>query len=216
MRIEVTVPDKLSQITLEQYQRFLKIQNETDDPRFLQVKMIEIFCDVNAQEVLHMKLSDTNAVCEMLNELFDQKPALVKKTKINGKDYGFIPNLEDISLGEYIDLDTYIGDWENMHLTMNVLYRPIKGKYGERYSVEDYKGGDGIHMKDITMDCVISALLFFYNLGIDLSETILSYLRESQESNLVQYLSSHESGVGINHFTHSLKETLKDLKISLN
>ena len=130
MRIEVIVPDKLSQITLEQYQRFLKIQNENDDPRFLQVKMIEIFCDVNPQEILHMKLSDTNAICEMLNDLFEQKPALVKKTKIGEKDYGFIPNLEDISLGEYIDLDTYIGDWENMHLTMNVLYRPLKGKYG--------------------------------------------------------------------------------------
>ena len=203
MRIEVVVPDKLSQVTLGQYQKFFKIQQTTEDERFLQIKMIEIFCDVPAETVLNMKLSDTFAICQMLDELFDQKPELVRKTKIGDKDYGFIPNLEDISLGEYIDLDTNIGDWENMHLTMNVLYRPLKGKYGERYSIEDYKAGDGLHLKDITMDCVLSSLLFFYNLGIDLSETILNYLRESQESNLVQYLSSQGNGVGINRFTHS-------------
>lgn len=216
MRIEVVVPDHLSQVTLAQYQKFFKIQKETEDERFLQIKMIEIFCDVPAETVLNMKLSDTLAICQMLDELFDQKPELVRKTKIGDKDYGFIPNLEDISLGEYIDLDTNIGDWDNMHLTMNVLYRPIKGKYGERYSIEDYKAGDGLHMKDIPMDCVISSLLFFYNLGIELSTTILSYLKEKEESNLVQFLSSQGNGVGINQYMHSLTETLKELKISLN
>lgn len=216
MKIDVIVPDKLSQITLEQYQRFFKIQRTAEDQRFLQVKMIEIFCGVPAEQVLHMKLSDVVAITDILNQLFEEKPKLVKKTKLNDRDYGFISNLEDISLGEYIDLDTYIGDWDNMHLTMNVLYRPIKGKYGERYSVEDYQGGDGLHMKELTMDCVISSLLFFYNLGIELSETILNYLKESQESNLVQYLNSRPNGVGINHFTRSLTETLNELKISLN
>ena len=46
MKIDVIVPDKLSQITLEQYQRFFKIQRTAEDQRFLQVKMIEIFCGV--------------------------------------------------------------------------------------------------------------------------------------------------------------------------
>jgi len=216
MKLTVVVPESLSQITLAQYQKFFKIQQTTEDERFLQVKMIEIFCDVPADKVLNMKLSDVVAICDMLNQLFEEKPQLVKKTKIAEKEYGFVPNLEDISLGEYIDLDTNIGDWDNMHLTMNVLYRPIKHKYGERYSIEEYKGGDGIHMRDITMDCVISSLLFFYNLGIELSQTILNYLKEKEESNLVQYLSSQQNGVGINQFTHSLTETLRDLKISLN
>lgn len=216
MRIKVIVPDQLSQITLDQYQRFFKIQQNNEDERFLQIKMIEIFCGVPSDHVLNMKLSDVVAICDMLNELFEQKPQLVKKTKLGEKEYGFVPNLEDISLGEYIDLDTNVANWENMHLAMNVLYRPIKHKYGERYSIEEYKAGDGLHMKDITMDCVLSSLLFFYNLGIDLSTTILNYLKEREESNLVQYLSSEQNGVGINQFTHYLTETLQSLKISLN
>lgn len=216
MKVEVLIPESLSEITLGDYQKYLKIQDQNEDPRFLQIKMIEIFCKVPHDYVLGMKLADTNAIASMLNDLFEQKPQLVHKTKIGEREYGFIPNLEDISLGEYIDLDTNVSDWDNMHLTMNVLYRPIKNKYGDRYSVEDYKGGDGLHMKDITMDCVISSLLFFYRLGMDLSGTILNYLKEGEESRLVQFLSSQTNGVGINQFTHYLKETLQDLNISLN
>ena len=216
MKVEVVIPESLSEITLGQYQKYLKIQDSNDDPRFLQIKMIEIFCGVPSDYVLGMKLSDTNSIAESLNELFEDKPQLVRKTKIGSKEYGFIPNLEDISLGEYIDLDTYVSDWENMHLTMNVLYRPIQNKYGDRYSIDDYKSGDGLHMKDITMDCVISSLLFFYRLGMDLSTTILNYLKEAEESRLVQFLSSQKNGDGINQFTRSLRETLQELKISLN
>ena len=216
MKVEITIPESLSEVTLGQYQKFLKIQENNEDQRFLQIKMIEIFCNVPAEYVLNMRLSDTNEIITMLNELFSDNQKLVQRTKLNGKEYGFIPKLEDISLGEYIDLDTYISDWENMHLAMNVLYRPIKNKYGERYSIEDYKATDGLHMKDLTLDCVMGGLLFFYRLGTDLSRTILNYSAESQQSNLIQYLSSTENGDGINQFTHSLSETLRDLKISLN
>ena len=216
MKVEIHIPETLAEVTLEQYQKFLKIQENNEDERFLQIKMIEIFCKVPAEVVLNMRLSDTNSIIEMLNELFSDKNSLVQRTKINGKDYGFIPNLDDISLGEYIDLETNITDWEKMHLAMNVLYRPIKNKYGERYSIEDYKANDGLHMKEITLDCVMGALVFFYNLGSDLSVAILSYSKVSEQNRLVQYLNSEQNGGGINHFTHSLMAMLQDLKISLN
>ena len=216
MRVKITIPESLSEITLGQYQKYLKIQEENEEGQFLQSKLIEIFCNVPLDVVMSMKLSDTNAIAEMIVSLLDQKPSLVRKTKIDGKEYGFIPKLEDISLGEYIDLDTNIGNWENLHQAMNVLYRPIKGKYGERYSIEDYKGNDGLHMKEITMDCVFSSIVFFYHLGMELSQTILNYLQEKEETNLVQFLSSQQNGVGINQFTNSLMETLAGLKISLN
>jgi len=152
----------------------------------------------------------------MLNELFIDKQKLIQRTRIGGKEYGFIPKLEDISLGEYIDLDTYLGNWENMHLAMQVLYRPIKNKYGERYSIEDYKASDGLHMKDITMDCVMGSILFFYSLGTDLSKAILNSSQAEKESLIVRYLNSEANGVGINQYTHSLSVMLQDLNISLN
>lgn len=216
MKIDITVPDKLSEITLGQYQKFLKIQKESEDERFLSSKMIEIFCNVNLSKVMNLKLSDVNGICSILSDMFNEKPALRRRFFLNGVEYGFVPNLEDISFGEYVDLDNYLSDWEMMDKAMGVLYRPIKTKYGERYSIEEYNASDTGVMKDMPLDAALGAVLFFYHLGIDLSTTILNYLEHKEETALQQYLNLEVSGDGINLFTRSLKEMLQDMKISLN
>ena len=215
MKVEVYIPDTLSEITLGQYQKYLKIQSENEDENFLAIKMIEIFCGLRGDTIMAMKANSIKDVTMILTDMFNEKPQLVKEFKLNGRTYGFIPKLEDMSVGEYIDLDTYIGDMENIHRAMNVLYRPIKQKYQERYLIEDYTGEDPEVMKSMPMDAVLSSILFFYHLGMDLSQAMMSYLGE-EEMTLVQQQLLEESGDGINHFSVSLKEILEDLKISLN
>jgi len=216
MKVEITIPDSLSEVTLDQYQRYLKIQENNQDEKFLASKMIEIFCGVKLSDTLKMKYADVDGICNILVDMFNEKPQLVTKFKMKGVEYGFIPKLDDISLGEYIDLDAFLGDWENMHRAMAVLYRPIDSKYGDKYSIKDYEAGDGEVMKDMPLEAVISSIIFFYHLGIDLSQAMMNYLEEQEETSLVQYLNSEQSGVGINQFTHSLKGILDDLRISLN
>jgi hypothetical protein len=216
MKVEITIPDTLSEITLDQYQRYLRIQDKNTDEKFLASKMIEIFCGIKLSDTLKMKYSDVDGICNILVDMFNEKPQLVTKFKMKGVEYGFVPKLDDITLGEYVDLDSFLGDWENMHRAMSVLYRPIDKKYGDKYSIVDYEAGDGEMMKDMPLDAVISSIIFFYHLGIDLSQAMMNYLEEQEESNLVQYLNSEASGVGINQFTHSLKGILDDLRISLN
>jgi len=216
MKIDITVPDQLSEITLGQYQKFLKIQKEVEDERFLSSKMIEIFCNVNLTKVMKLKLADVTAICEILSDMFNEKPALRRRFYLNGIEYGFVPNLEDISFGEYVDLDNYLSDWELMDKAMGVLFRPIKTKYGERYSIEEYDASDTGVMKDMPLDAALGAVLFFYHLGIDLSTTMMSYLEHKEETALQQFLNLEKSGDGINQFTHSLKEILQGMKISLN
>ena len=216
MKVEVYIPDTLSEITLDKYQRYLKIQEDNTDENFLAIKMIEIFCGLRGDTIMSMKAKSIKDITLILTEMFNEKPQLVKEFKLNGKTYGFIPKLEDMSFGEYIDLDTYIGDMDNIHRAMNVLYRPIKQKYQDKYLIEDYTGDDPEKMKQMPMDAVLSSILFFYNLGMDLSKTMLNSLEDNKEINLAQYLTSEENGDGINHFSDSLKEILEDLKISLN
>lgn len=216
MKVEITIPDSLSEVTLDQYQRYLKIQDKNTDEKFLASKMIEIFCGVKLTDTLKMKFSDVDGICNILVNMFEEKPKLVTKFKMKGVEYGFIPKLDDISLGEYIDLDSFLGDWENMHRAMAVLYRPIESKYGDKYSIADYQAADGEVMKDMPLEAAISSIIFFYHLGIDLSQAMMNYLEEQEETNLVQYLNSEVSGGGINQFTHSLKGILDDLRISLN
>ena len=216
MKVEVYIPDTLSEITLGQYQKYLKIQENNEDENFLAIKMIEIFCGLRGDTIMAMKANSIKDITLILTDMFNEKPQLVKVNELTGRTYGFIPKLEDMSFGEYIDLDTYIGDMENIHRAMNVLYRPIKQKYQERYLIEDYTGADPEVMKSMPMDAVLSSILFFYNLGMDLSKAMLNSLEEDKEMNLAQYLTSEENGDGINHFSVSLKEILEDLKISLN
>ena len=216
MKIEVIIPNNLSEITLDQYQRFLKIQENNTDEKFLTSKMIEIFCGIKLPEVLKMRVNDVSLITNILSEMFENIPQLVQRFKLNGVEYGFIPDLDDMSLGEYIDLDTYLGDWENMHRAMAVLYRPIKNKSGNRYNIKEYDGKGFEDMKDMPLDAVLSSIVFFYNLGIELSKAMMNYLETTEEEALTEFLNSQQNGVGINQFTHSLSEILQDLKISLN
>ena len=216
MRVEINVPDSLREIRLEQYQKFVKLYEGEVTEEFMSLKMLEIFCGVKLNEAYQMRFKDVDGVVQILSDILNEKPQLVRTFTMNGVEYGFIPNLDDMSFGEYIDLDTYIGDWQNIHRAMAVLYRPIKSKYGERYNIVPYEVIDAETMRKMPMDAVISSVLFFYRVGIDLSKAMTSYLDQAEETRLVQYLSSDQNGVGISHYTHLLRGILDDLNISLN
>ena len=216
MKLNLKIPSSLKEITLRQYKSYLKLQETVKEERFLNAKMIEIFCNVKLKDVMLLKLKDSNEILSLLSSLFESKPSLVSKFKLNGLEYGFQPQLDDITLGEYIDLDTYIGDWENMEKAMNVLYRPILVKLKEKYSIEKYRTETADQLLDMPMDAAMSSIFFLWNLGLELSKTMTNSLGKQETKILTQFLSSQKSGVGINQFTDSLKGILQDLKISLN
>ena len=76
-----------------------------------------------------MKKKDLDEIRNQLGEVLSEKPALTKSFQYNGKEYGFHPKLEDISLGEYIDLDTYLKEpYKDAEKILGVLYRPSTKK----------------------------------------------------------------------------------------
>ena len=217
MKVELIIPSNLSEISLKQYQKFLKIQETNDDSYFLQCKMIEIFCNLDAKSARLLKLTDADRIVEIINNMFEDKPSLIRTFKIGGVEYGIIPDLDEMSLGEYIDLDTYIGDWQNMQIAMNVLYRPISKKIGEKYLINEYTLDAKEKLEEIPMDIVLGSIFFLYNLGIDLSKTMVNYLEAPQMDSLMREQIFQESMDGIKASSlHSLKTILEDLKISLN
>jgi len=216
MNINIEIPTKLSDITLGQYKRFLNIQKQTEESHFLNAKAIEIFCDIELKNVMRLKMSDFDKITNKINLLFEQKPKLVQRFKIDSVEYGFHPQLDELTLGEYIDVDTYIADWENMEKTMNVLYRPIENKLKDRYSIKEYNVDTSANLLAMPMDAVLSSIFFLWNLGIDLSKTILNYSELGVETNLTHQQILAENGDGISQYTHSLMGILQDLKISPN
>jgi hypothetical protein len=121
-----------------------------------------------------------------------------------------------MSFGEYVDLDTYFKDWQDMHKAMSVLYRPVTQKYNDRYNIEKYKADDGEHMKQMPLDACFSSIVFFYNLGNDLSRTMLDYMNQEEKQIFLQSQTLDQNGAGISQFMHSLKEMLQSTKILLN
>ena len=216
MKIEITVPTSLNEITLEQYQKFLKIAEENPEGNFLNAKMIEIFCGIPLSDSYKLKMSSVSAIIDILNEMLSVTPNHVEKFTLNGVQYGFIPDLDEMSLGEYIDLDNNIISWAEMHKAMNVLYRPIKINKGDKYKIEDYDVSNPEALKDMPLDAAIGAVFFFLNLGLELSKHTILYSNLEEMEDIQEQLILEENGVGINHFMLSLEEMLQGLKISLN
>jgi hypothetical protein len=166
--------------------------------------------------LLSIYLANVFSIGETIGGFFNEKPPLINRFTMNGVQYGFIPKLDEMTFGEYVDIDTYLSDWQNMQYAMAVLYRPVEGSYKDMYNIRPYKTNDEAKMLEMPMDVVLGALLFFYRLGNDCSRTIANYLQEKQESSLVKYINSEKSMAGLAAYTDSLKAILDDLKVSLN
>ena len=214
MKVDLIVPNSLNEVTLGQYQEYLKLKDLTETQ--LSFKMIEIFCGIKTESVRLLKASDVTDIVNIISTMFELKPSLVHTFKMGGVEYGFIPNLDEMSFGEYIDLDTNIGDWDNMQKAMGVLYRPIEIRKGNRYTIKEYDAGDTEHLKDMPLDAVLGSILFFYHLGNELCQTMMNSLEQTEETLLQEYLNSEQNGVGTQAFMLSLNQILDDLKISLN
>ena len=208
MKLTINIPEQLSEVTLKQYQKWLKIAEGKELDSFLQQKMVEIFCNIPLKQVLQIKASDINNICEELTKLFNNEPKFIDRFILNDKEFGFIPKLDDISFGEYVDLDTYLADWDLMNKAIGVLYRPITYKKKKQYLIEEYESSDKYDMSEVTLDIVFGAIVFFYSLKNELQKVILNYLATQQEIELPQHLrDSLLNGVGINPYMDLLKAT---------
>jgi hypothetical protein len=219
MKLEINVPTTLSEIPLKSYQEFLKVQQGSNDEEFIAQKMVQIFCGIELKDIVKMKLTSLNELITHFKNLFEQKPKFQPTFKIGTQEFGFITNLEEISFGEYVDLENNLLKWEDYHKAMAVMYRPIKMKFKDKYEIVDYKPMEEMHelMKFTPVDIAISSSVFFWNLGSELLTATLTYLErqiktnKKTETSLANKLNLENNGVGINQFMHSLKETLQDL-----
>ena len=215
LNLDIRIPKGLSSITLEQYQRYMEVSKEVPEEdntnEFLNLKALEIFCGVSLKDGYNLPMSLFESVLVQLAECFEEKPEFVQRFNLTdsaGKtvEFGFIPKLDDISLGEYIDLEAYITDWSKMHKAMAVMYRPIvAGKRG-KYIIEDYEGSEkwADVMKDAPVNIAMGAMVFFYHLGKTLSKYMTAYLMEEAkaEENTLLRQALGENGDGTSHFMH--------------
>ena len=124
---------------------------------------------------------------------------LITRFKIGKTEFGFCPSLDDLSFGEFVDIENTISDWDTMHKAMAVLYRPITERIDSKYKIEKYRG-DSWHdaMLQMPSSVAVSAINFFFHLEADLLKATLPYSNESQISNPKpeEQTTSTDNGVG--------------------
>jgi hypothetical protein len=209
MELEINVPTKMQDITLEQYQKFLKeCTDESLSEEKIAIKMLEIFCGLPIDNTLQLRMSDVFSVCEQINTALNEKPPLISRWKFDKLEFGFIPQLDDMTFGEYVDVDTYIVDWENMHKAMAVLYRPVLQNYKGSYEIEEYKGDTYWDlMKQMPLNLVMGCMLFFWNLERDLVKVMRSSLNKKENLTSQEKLTSMLNTVGIIPYGDSQTKT---------
>lgn len=188
MKLSINIPENLKEITLLQYQRWLKVADGQEKTVFLKQKMVEIFCNISLQKASEIKLNDLDRITNLIDKIFESETPLIRKFKLNGIQYGFIPKLDDITGGEFIDLTSNMPDWQKMDKAMNVLFRPIELEKKEKYLIEDYETASKYDLKLMKLDVVFGALVFFWNLKKESTNHILSYLVSQTDVEVPQEL----------------------------
>ena len=212
--MKVTVPTSLSDIKLSQYQKFIRTTKDSKDDNFVARQMVGIFCNLTDEQVKNIAANSFDDLVNSITSVLIKEPEFKSTFNLDGVDYGFIPNLDEITLGEKVDLDSYYQDLETMDKAMAVLYRPIKIKKRDKYLIEAYTGDS--NSIDPTLDIVFGANFFFLNLMNELLNYIPNFIEKEVAHNQKALQILEQNGDGIVAFTNSLREMFEDLKKLLN
>ena len=189
-------------VSLEQW---VKLSSEKGSNTKEAEETIAALSDIPKKLVKELSLRDVAVIMSKVAELQAEQDSELKRIiEVEGKEYGFHPDLDSITLGEYADLETMIknGIEDNMPEVMAILYRPVsmKGKNGV-YTIEAYDGNISIRaeeMKKMSAEQVGSALRFFFVFVRKLSEILPSYLlqRITEMKEDLQMKALQKDGVG--------------------
>ena len=126
-------------LPLNKYYKIRDILNEEWDID-QQIKILSIITDIPENELLNMKISRYEQQLSALD--FLQKPLVPKKNIprklfINGKRYVILKNVDKMTAGQYIDVQTYYKNKLGYEYILSALIVPEGKTYGEGYDVAD-------------------------------------------------------------------------------
>ena len=171
-----------SDVSLESWMKLIEV--ETGSQAIQAEETIAELSDIPKTLIKELSLRDVAVIMGKVAELQSKQDTTLKKIiKIAGIEYAMHPDLSELTLGEYADIESFIkaGVEKNMPEIMSVLFRPIKKRNGSAYVIDAYDGNITIRaeeMKKMSAEQVQNALVFFYHLGKELLKTLPLYLME--------------------------------------
>ena len=176
---EFKLINKWEDVTLEKYIKFIHSEDESKCEEAL--KEIDSLTTIPKKLVKQLGIKEVAVILEKLSQMQIKDSSLNNIISVNGKEYGFHPDLDELTIGEYADIEMMFKNDINKNLPdlMAILYRPIteKGENGV-YTIEAYDGNIKIRaeeFKKMKASMVQGALLFFWNLGSSLLNLLPSF-----------------------------------------
>lgn len=169
--MKLELPKNFSDLDLRGLQAF---QTEQDP-----ITCISAVTGLSREAIRKMPQTLVNAGYVHIKELLQSETARHLDTfTINGTRYGFIPNWDEFTVGEWIDLETQCADfWPNAHKVMAILFRPVNKEWNDKYTIEPYTAKEDAEVfLDMPADQVAGALLFFSTTRSELLNTLRSSL----------------------------------------
>ena len=108
MKVKLIIPETLKDIKLSQYQKFFFNTKDSEDANYINTQLISCFCNIEDKLVKHIAKRDYDDLINHLTNLINKEEdnyKLQRIIKVNGVKYGFIPKLDDITVGEQADID---------------------------------------------------------------------------------------------------------------
>jgi hypothetical protein len=188
--MKVIVPENLKDITLKEYLEYNKLTERKDLSKndFLKRK-VAIFTKLTNKEVTSVVAKDLLELSNDIDKALNTQFVFADRFEINGVPFGFIPNFDDISFAEYVDLKEYSKDENELNKFMAILYRPvIKEDVFNNYEIEKYNGTT--EYKDVMLSMPISVLKgamgFFLTLQNELLIAIQKFTQEVRMKEVVR------------------------------
>lgn len=188
---EITIPTDWSDVTIKKFIKYNDSLKDLEDERQIIIKTISILCDISEHIVEVMKLKDLKKIQSNLQKLIG-KPVnkdIINKIDINGVKYGFHPNLDDLTMGEFVDIETYAKE-NDIAKMMSVLYRPIVKEQGNRYDIEPYDfdvhSENSIHFEKLSINVGNAIAVFFWTLGKEQLKTFHQSSKVVEKNQSVQ------------------------------
>ena len=188
-KVSIEIPTTWNDISIKMYNKFQRLKKRKGklEEQEFNIQVICIICDIKRDILERMEFKDINKIAKELRFLMSSLPntdELQKKVEWNGKKYGFIPNLSEITMGEYIDIEEYCKEaHNNIHKIMSILYRPIEKESSTRYKIESYSPSEEIEESFLEFPILpsMSALSFFFRLGKKLPIASFRYSRRERQ-----------------------------------
>lgn len=188
-QIKIEVPNDYSAITLRKYLEMYKdLKTYEDDEEAKEAAMFWHLCGIDAYTLQSIDKVTVDKIKEQLYGFLGKTDyALHRTVMIGDKEYGFEPNLSEMSYGAYVDISKYdnITIDENWAKVMSILYRPVVKKMGALYDIEPYSGKiDEELFLDVPMSVHFGTYFFFIYISKELANAILSSLIQKDSAEI--------------------------------